>query len=49
MNQATSRMMRLAVLALAVVLAAAVWTGNRASAQELNWIGRVSAMPASGS
>ncbi|MCO5212043.1 MAG: DUF5666 domain-containing protein [Caldilinea sp.] len=48
MNQATSRMMRLAVLALAVVLAAAVWTGNRASAQELNWIGRVSAMPASG-
>ena len=48
MNQVTFRTMRIAAITLAVVLAAAFWTGNRASAQEPNWIGRVTAMPASG-
>ena len=32
----------------AIVLAAAIWSGHSASAQQLNWIGRITSLPASG-
>ena len=32
----------------AIIFAAAIWSGHSASAQQLNWIGRITAMPPSG-
>ena len=32
----------------AIIFATAIWSGHIASAQQLNWIGRITAMPAGG-